>query len=477
LNCTGSSAMTGFDNFATAAQASTLPLVETITTFVRARIDDRALRAGMRMPSIRQFAADHGVSRFTVVEAYDRLVAQGHLESRRGSGFYVRERAQPATARPAPASTAVDIVWLLRQMYADHSGQDILLAGSGYLPSAWLDEEMIAAAMRSVARRDGGRFTAYGTAQGYAPLRELLQLHLEELEINAHADQIVLTAGASQALDMVARHFLQPGDTVLVDEPGYYVLFGRLAATGVRLLGVPRTVDGVDVDRLEELVKAHKPRLYFLQSVLHNPTGTSLSAATAFRILRLAETHDFFICEDDVYSDLHPGRAHRVAALDQLKRVLYVGSFSKSLGAGLRVGYVAASNELAQRLSDHKMLASLTTPELNERLVHQILSEGQYRKHTERLRARLRRATEPAVRNLEKAGLKLFHEPKAGMFVWARADENMDAEKIAAAAQTQNILIAPGSLFSTTQARSPWMRFHVAHAGNPKLLRFFDSLT
>ena len=455
-----------------------LPLVEQITGFLRTRIDERALRAGTRMPSIRRFAEDNGVSRFTVVEAYDRLVAQGYLESRRGSGFYVRERPQPVRrAEPRePAATRIDVVWLLHHLYAGNDSRDVLLAGSGCLPESWLDEEMLQSGLRALSRREPSALTGYGTPRGYAPLRNLLQVHLAELEIRAEPDNIVLTAGASHALDLVARYFLQPGDAVMVDDPGYYVLFGRLAAMGMRPIGVPRGGDGLDVERLEALAKEHKPKLFMTNSVLHNPTGTSLGAADAFRVLRLAEAHDFHIVEDDILADLHPGRAHRIAQLDQLNRVIYVGSFSKTLGAGLRVGYLAAHPDLARDLTAQKMLAGLTTPELGERLVYQVLSDGYYRKHVDHVRARLARSLEPAMRNLERAGLTLFHEPAAGMFMWAHAGEHRDAEALAAAAQSEGIILAPGSLFSPSQARSPWMRFHVAYAGSPKLARFFESL-
>jgi DNA-binding transcriptional MocR family regulator len=455
-----------------------LPLVEQITGFLRTRIDERHLRAGTRMPSIRRFAEDNGVSRFTVVEAYDRLVAQGYLESRRGSGFYVRERPQPVrrAERGEPPATRIDVVWLLHHLYAGNDGRDVLLAGSGCLPESWLDEEMLHSGLRALARREPSALTGYGTPRGYAPLRDLLQVYLAELEIRAAPDNIVLTAGASQALDLVARYFLQPGDAVLVDDPGYYVLFGRLAAMGMRPIGVPRTADGLDVERLDALATAHQPKLFMTNSVLHNPTGTSLSAANAHRVLRLAEAHDFHIVEDDILADLHPGRAHRIAALDQLNRVIYVGSFSKTLGAGLRVGFLAAHPDLARDLTAQKMLASLTTPELGERLVYQVLSDGYYRKHVDHLSARIARALEPAIRSLERAGLKLFHEPAAGMFLWAHAGEHRDAEALAAAAEQQGVILAPGSLFSPSQTRSPWMRFHVAYAASSKLVRFFDQV-
>ena len=161
-----------------------LPLVEQITGFLRTRIDERALRAGTRMPSIRRFAEDNGVSRFTVVEAYDRLVAQGYLESRRGSGFYIRERPQPVRRAPEPrepAATRIDVVWLLHHLYAGNDNQDVLLAGSGCLPESWLDEEMLQSGLRALSRREPSALTGYGTPRGYAPLRNLLQVHLAEL--------------------------------------------------------------------------------------------------------------------------------------------------------------------------------------------------------------------------------------------------------------------------------------------------------
>lgn len=453
------------------------PLVQQITEHVRALVDDRTLRAGARLPSIRAFAEASRVSKFTVVEAYDRLVAQGYLESRRGSGFYVRSRPAPRPeAGPAPGVKRIDIVWLLEQIYSSGDDPRVLLAANGLLPAGWLDQSMIGASIRALARQPPSQLTGYGSARGYAPLRELLQVHLAALEIQAQAEQIVLTSGATQALDLVARTFLKAGDNVLVDDPGYYVLHGQLAAMGVNLIGVPRTQQGPDTARMEVLAREFRPRIFFTNSVLHNPTGTCIGASVAHRVLRIAEEHDFFVCEDDVFGDLHPGPTHRIAELDQLRRVVYVGGFSKTLGAGLRVGFVAAEREIAKELTHQKMLASLATPEMVERLVHRILSDGHYRKHVEQVRNRLARHLEPAMRNLEKAGLELFHPATAGMFLWARTPTHEDAEHLVRQAHASGIVLAPGILFSAARKPSPWMRFHTVAAANPRLVRFFDSV-
>lgn len=454
---------------------SDVTLVEQIVAWFAARIDERVIRPGARMPSIRQFAAEHHVSRFTVVEAYDRLIARGYLESRRGAGFFVRERnpaASLAAARAwvdAPGSN-VDVVWLLRNMFKRLPPRD--MPGGGVLPPEWLDAGLIASSLRSLGQQNASPLLDYGHPQGYLPLRQQLQLKLAELEIGVQAEQILTTNGVTQGLDLVAQHLLEPGDAVLVDEPSWFLLFGRYAQLGARIIGVPRLADGPDLARLRVLAGEHRPRLFVTSSVLHNPTSTAMASAKAFQVLRLAEEFDFRVVEDDVYCDLHPGAAvqacTRLAALDQLRRVIYVGGFSKTLAANLRVGFVACEPELARELTDLKMLIGLTTPELGERIVYRVLSEGHYRRHLQRLRNRLARTREPVLRSLERLGMRPFATPPVGMFVWA--DAGVDANPIAQAMLERGFLMAPGSLFLPDQRPSTWMRFNIATSANPRML-------
>jgi DNA-binding transcriptional MocR family regulator len=457
------------------------PLADQIVRAVAARIDDKHLRAGARMPSIRQFAEAHGVSSFTVVASYDRLVAQGYLDSRRGAGFFVRERSAlnaelrvGRDAQAAPESRALDVVWLIRNMFRQAPGQTS--SAAGVLPAAWLDGPGIAGALRAIGRQPGGVLLNYGAPQGYLPLRQQLQRKLGELEIEASPEQIVTTLGVTQALDLVARELCRPGDTVFVEDPAWFLMFGSFAALGLKVVGIARLADGPDVAKLAELAALHKPRLFIVNSVLHNPSSSSLAASKAFQILRLAEEHGFTIVEDDIYCDLHPGAAAqpatRMASLDQLRRVIYLGGFSKSLAASLRVGFIAAAPELAQRLADRKMLATLTTSELGERVVYKILSEGTYRKQVERIRSRLDAARPKAVRRVEALGLKLETEPAAGMFLWI--DAGRDTNVLASKAMEQGMLLAPGSLFSPSQLPSTRMRLNVAAVEEPALWRFLE---
>lgn len=451
------------------------PLADQIVRAVTARVDGRLLRPGARMPSIRQFAASHGVSPFTVVASYDRLVAQGYLESRRGAGFFVRER-QPAPARaallaqPAPVPAELDIAWLVRSMF--RQAPLGLAPGSGVLPADWLDGAAIANALRALSRQNCDGLLNYGSPHGFLPLRQQLQLKLAELEIEAAPEQLVTTLGTTQALDLVARAFCQPGDTVLVDDPAWFLMFGSFAAMGLKVVGVPRLADGPDLARLEALAALHRPRLFVINSVLHNPSSTSVSAAKAFQVLRLAEQHDFLVVEDDVYCDLHPGGATRLAALDGLQRVIYLGGFSKSMAANLRVGFIATSRERASQLADRKMLATLSTSDIGERVVYKILAEGHHRKHLDRIRGRLDALRPGALRRLEALGLRVDPAPAAGMFLWV--DAGVDTNALTARAMQQDLLLAPGSLFSPSQQPSTRMRLNLAALQDPGVWRFLE---
>ncbi len=453
-------------------------LIDQIVRSLAARIDDKLLRGGARMPSIRQCAATLGVSCATIVASYDKLVARDYLESRRGAGFYVRERAAlhtplPPMAVPAPgAPQPMDVVWLIRNMFRQAPAHPA--PGSGMLPPEWLDGELVARALRDVSRQPGASMISYGLPQGFLPLRQQLQRKLAGLEIACPPEQIVTTVGVMQALDLVAREFARPGDTIFVDDPAYWLMFGAFAAMGMQVIGVPRLNDGPDIAVLEQLAALHRPKLYVINSVLHNPSSTSLSAARAYQVLRLAEQHDFLVVEDDIYCDMHPGGsvqpATRLAALDQLRRVIYLGGFSKSLAANLRVGFIATSAERAQRLADRKMLATLTTSDIGERVVYKILSQGLYRKHAERLRARLDQVRDKTYRRMERVGLR-FEPAQAGMFVWA--DAGRDTNVLAEQALADGLVLGPGSLFSPRQLPSTYMRLNLATVQQERVWDFF----
>src|SRR5690606_36953309 len=311
--------------------------------------------------------------------------------------------------------------------------------------------EMVSAAVRTVGRSVGRSLVSYGAPKGFKALRQQIASALQAQDVPAHPDHHLMTvAGVTHGLDLISRTFIRPGDTVLVEDPGWFLIFGRLTALGAKVIGVPRLADGPDTVALAQLAEAHRPKLFITNTAVHNPTGHTLSAGVAYETLRIAERFDFLLVEDDTYADFHPGTPVRLAALDRLNRVLLVGGYSKTLAASLRVGYVAAAPALIDKLTDIKLLSALTTPELGEQVLHRVLAEGQYRRHVERLRTRVDGARDQCIKMLLQAGCSVPHEPHAGMFVWA--DCGIDTEALARKAAAIGILFAPGVLFSPIQA-------------------------
>ena len=283
--------------------------------------------------------------------------------------------------------------------------------------------------------------------------------------------------GTSHALELVIRYLLKPGDAALVDDPGYYNLFGNLRLQGIEMLAVPRNPDGPDVAILEKLAAAHRPKVYFTQSVMQNPTGTDMSPHVAFKVLQAAERHNFTVVEDDIFCDLQVRTTPRLATLDQLNRVIYARSFSKTLSGSLRVGFLACSQDIANELADIKMLTSITTSQFTERLIYLMLVDGHYRKYLSRLHERLGEARLNVVRAFERIGLELYVEPTDGMFVWARFPHIDDSLALAEAAQLHGIMLAPGAVFRPHLERSAWMRFNVTVCEDKRVQDWLQPLT
>ena len=429
--------------------------VEACVAWVSQRIEGQVFRPGDRLPSLRALAKAQGVSPFTAVEAYDRLVAMGLIESRPGSGFYVR--AAPRASRPMAEPSRIDLDWLMRHMLDSGRARG---PGLGVLPRAWLDGAQLGAAVRGLGREGPDRWLASGVAHGFAPLREVLQQRLAGLGVIAGPDQIVLTTGITHGLDLVLRRLVNPGDSVLVLDPSWFGALGLLTAHGARIVAVPTNAEGPDLEALERVALETRPRLMILSATAQNPTSLTFGPGVAAAILELATRHDFAIFEDDVYADLGEPGAVRLAALDQLDRVIYAGSFSKTLAANVRVGFVAARGDHAQALADAKLLSGFTTPELNERLVHKLLVEGRHARHVAGLRDRLAERRAAAFDLLDGLGFEIFGRPRSGMFLWV--DMGCDTHELAVAARARGQLIAPGGLFSPDQAASSWMRFNIA---------------
>ena len=447
---------------------------------IRRNVENRALTAGDRLPSIRSLARTMEVSPSTVVEAYDRLCAEGSIRARPGSGFYVAEAMPPlAIAHVGPKlDRAIDPLWISRQSL-DRT-DTLARPGCGWLPSDWMPTAAIRRAMRSVARGYCATLSDYGPARGSAALRLLLARQFAADGLEVGPDQILLTGSATQAFDLICRFLLAPGDTVLVDDPCYFNFRALLRAHPVTVVGVPYTQNGPDLDCFAQAAEAHRPRLYVTNSAVHNPTGTTISAQTAHHLLNIVTTNKMVIVEDDIFADFEPELSPRLATLDGLSRVLRIGGFSKALSASIRCGYIAGRMDWIEGLVDLQIATSFggASPIAID-LVLSVLNDGGYRKHIEDVRRRLARARVETEARLQCLGVIPWSTPRGGFHLWCELPDGRDATAVAQAALRDGIILAPGDIFSVSQTKTAFMRFNVTQMevdeAYPALKRAIDS--
>jgi DNA-binding transcriptional MocR family regulator len=464
-------------------RTSTQSLTSQLADRFAERIRTRLMAPGTRLPSVRECARQQGVSPHTVVAAYDQLLAQGLVEARRQRGFFVRDTVaasasavpvEQAVAQPqAPHPVAADASTLIRGMF--HRPSDRPQPGMGVFPPDWLESTFMPAAVRRVTGTKALQelSLSYGEPAGDGALRRSLATKLASISVPAAPEQIVTTIGATQALDIVSRTLLRAGDAVMVEEPGWALEFARLEALGMRILPVPRRADGPDLEVMARYCGAgegHRPKLFVSVSVLHNPTGYSLTPGSAHRVLQLANKHDFHIVEDDTYSHLAPEYATRLCVLDGLQRTIYVSGFAKILAPNWRIGFLAASPALVGRMLETKLLTTLTTPALFERALAWCIDQGQLRRHAERVRLRLDAARGRTVKLALAAGCTLASEP-AGLFGWV--DTGVDTDALTQRMLDEGYLLAPGSLFHARRPPSTLMRINFATAQDAAFWKTF----
>ncbi|RVJ94046.1 aminotransferase-like domain-containing protein [Sinorhizobium meliloti] len=460
-----------------ATSAAGESLIAKVMGTVKHRIAARRLTPGARLPSIRSFALAMKVSKSTVVEAYERLQAEGVIRSRPGSGFFVAAPLAPLTlAEIGPrVDRAVDPLWISRQALEPREG--VLRPGCGWLPPHWMPEEGLRRALRGIARGAAATLVDYGAPLGLLPLRQLLTRRVAQHGIEASPDQILLTESGTQAIDLLCRFLLKPGDAVLVDDPCYFNFHALLRAHQARIFGVPYTPSGPDIGRFAEALAEHKPRLYITNSALHNPTGAMLSPLVGHRLLKLAEQAGLTIIEDDIFADFEETPAPRLAAFDGLERVVHIGSFSKTLSAAVRCGFIVAPRDWVEALTDLKIATCFGAAGFSSELVLTLLKNGSYRKHMETVRQRLAGAMAETAQRLARIGITPWIEPHAGMFLWCRLPDGIDAARLARQALARGIVLAPGNVFSHAQTASGFLRFNVAQSEDERLFRELAALT
>jgi DNA-binding transcriptional MocR family regulator len=421
---------------------------------------------GSRLPSLRDFCDQLEVSKFTVVEALERLRAKGLVTSIQGRGYFVIN-LRVVDENEMDKKSLIPIIDLhsrLKRAFLD-SGE-MLRPGCGFLPENWLDTELFRKALRHIIRKPQLKFSEYGNPHGYLPLRKLLKMKLNNAGMNVPVEQIILTNSTMNAIDMLFRILIKPGDTVLLDDPCYFNFHASLKQHHANVIFVPRGHSGVRKDTFEALLKIHRPRVYLTSGFMHNPTGQSYTLEDMFSLVALMNQYDCHLIEDDLYHDLMDQGAKPMAALTGLKNASYISGFSKLLSANMRVAYVATSATLAQSMVQLKSLTGGVTCEFTEQSLYQFIRDGSYNRHQRRLAINLRDASSRVKRWLYVAGCRFPVTHSSGLFLWAELPIHIDSQILAETALKHNIALAPGTLFCQHEDGLRYMRFNIAHCDN-----------
>jgi GntR family transcriptional regulator/MocR family aminotransferase len=440
---------------------STVPLYRQIEAYLRQGILSGSLAPDTRLPAGRRLAADLGINRITVENAYAGLEAEGLVFSRVGSGTYVL----PLETVPPPPAEKGETSWpIWQQGLSTRIGLSGTAAGAaigthpdpisfsaGVTDSHYYPAEEFRRVIQNVMRRDGIAALDYGERNGYAPLRATIAHVLGSQGLQARPENILVTAGSQQAISLVSQLLLRPGDVILVEHPTYSGALDLYRALGFEIVGVPVDGQGMQVELLEKLLQQHHPRLIYTIPNFHNPTGTCLAGPRRRQLIALADRYNVPVLEDDFVGDLrYDGRAQpALKALDPGGRVIYISTFSKMLMPGLRVGFIVADGPVYECLVKFKRVNDLATSTLVQRALEAYVTVGRYQAHLRRSCQMFRKRRDAMLSAIDRhlpAGVHV-DPPQGGMFIWLQLPDHLSADELLAPARKEGVDFAPGSGF------------------------------
>jgi 2-aminoadipate transaminase len=450
---------------------SHVPLYIQLRDQIRALVFTGDLRPGERIPASRELATQLGVHRTTVANAYAELESEGLISGHVGRGTFIRTESTPRKVSPLPIPSSVDGGLRWESLFADERGEEFLnrLTQAGDRDgisfvfakpcTQFFPVEELRKCSNAVWRREGVDILQMGPSDGYPPLKKALVALLRSEGYEAAGDEnLLITDGGQQALDLVCKAFLRPGDTVLLENPMYPGALAIFTAARARILGVPVKTEsgpgmtpGVDVSAIEAVLMQNRVKLMVLTPDFHNPTGTTLPVSERRRLLQLAARFQVPVIEDHIYARLR-SRGERVPSLKQLDRsnlVIQVDSFSKIAFPGLRVGWVIAPSNVIERLRLVKQSTDLHTGHLAQAILAEYVRRGHLSRHLERTRkaysGRLA-ALEQALTRHMPPGTK-WTRPEGGMCVWLELPPGFDSNELLIHTRERGVMFAPGRYF------------------------------
>jgi len=442
------------------------PAYAQIRDHYRDRIGAGDLPGGRRLPPERELAATLGVSRTTVVRAYDELRAEGWIERHVGRGTIVARRQEALDVQPVAWPACFSGIGRRIPRHAEASerlssllrGRSVEISLAHGLPDpALISTERLSEAWNAIVDRLGTAVVGSCPVQGIPEIRELVSARSSARELRVRPDDVTIVNGSQHGLDLLLRLLVEPGDTVLVEVPTYFVALQCFQSRGLRILGVPTDDRGMDVDRVELLLSRYRPRLIYTVPTYQNPTGSTLSLERRERLLALAQKYQVPILEDDPFGDLHFDEPPPppIKALDRHGHVLYLSTFSKSLAPGLRVGWLVAPEPVADRASRLNGMAELHPNTAGQHLVVEFARRGWLDELIERARtayAARSAAMDAALRKARVPGFR-WTPPGGGLFQWLELPESVDAYRLLERTLDQGVSFVPGAMMYPAAGR------------------------
>jgi len=428
------------------------PLYRQLIRLIQDQIREGALQPHDKLPPTRELADALQISRISVVSAYTQLQEMGLLEAHPGRGTFVAgvtERQNDPRALPSVAANPI------AQTMHRLASQPGIIAFSGGTPAEeFLPVSAIHNAINHVLARDGAAAVAYEETEGYPPLRATVSEYSATLGIRCKPEQVLITGGCQQALDLAMQALLGEGDVLLTTNPTYLGILDLARIRRVQVIGVDMDEGGMRMDALENAIANHKPRMIYIAPTNHNPTGTVMSLHRRRHLLRIAGAQGIPILEDSVYHELNYGSdpPPPLKALDEDGVVIHASGFSKVVLPGTRIGYLITEGSAWERTLRVKQAADICTPGLNQRAMHYFLQSGALVGHLDRVRraCRERRNAVMAAVHRHLPQGTIFDEPSGGMYLWLRLPlEGPTAAELYVSAIQHGVAFAIGAMFYT----------------------------
>ena len=435
------------------------------------------LRVGDRLPSIRQICRTHGISPITVTQAYALLESRGLIEARPKSGYFVRPRLgqhlpEPAMSQPLGGSTELQVSDFIFQILDSVRDPAVVPLGSSF-PSPYLFPlGKLGRFLGSAARRFDPLATVTDLPPGNEELRRQLALRYLAQGATVSPQEIVITSGAMEGLNLCLQAVTQPGDLIAVESPTFYAGLQASERLGLKVVEIPsHPREGVSLTALAEALARHPVKACLFMLNFANPTGSLVSDENRKALLDLLYRHQVPLIEDDVYAELYFGRQAPLCskAADPDGLVMHVSSFSKCLAPGYRLGWVAAGR-YASQLQRLKLSTSLATTGPVQIALADYLKHGAYDKHLRQLRLKLAAQEAALVAAVERhfpAGTRLAR-PQGGYFLWLELPPGVDSLLLHQQALARGISIAPGPIFSAKREFANYLRLNFGHTDSER---------